>query len=260
MARRFKKPVGKYDAEEFKELVKKAIGDRTQRQFSEDTGLSIYYINRLINGKIDKAPRPNTISIIAAVAQNGVTSTELLQSAGYDKNDGIAYEATDEYTSKVRLVSPERERFVRLGAATIGAAITASKCKYYVESVTSSIEYDFVVHIEVEGDMFRWQYQFLVEMPPKRRDTRSLALVYYQKENGLVKPTNVSVIQTYVTESKELYDAILQNVPATSEYSSVTLIDPNRLEILKSDLLKGSSNDDRLRLVYRCPEESDSNQ
>ncbi|MBP5490114.1 MAG: helix-turn-helix transcriptional regulator [Lachnospiraceae bacterium] len=258
MARRFKKPTGKFDAGKFTELVKKAIGDRTQKQFSEDTGLSIYYINRLINGKIDNAPRPNTISIIAAVAQNGVTSTELLKAAGYGKDDGIAYEATDEYTSKVRLVSPERERFVRLGAATIGAALGPCKCTYYVESIADSIEYDLVIHVGIDEDMFRWQYQFLLEMPPKRSDTRSIGLVYFHKANESVKPIDVSIIQTYVTESEELYNAILQNVPATSEYSSVMLIDPNRLEILRADLLKGSSNDSRLRLFYRYPETDES--
>ena len=68
MARRFKKPEKKFDSKSFAELVVKAIGNRTKTQFSEDTGLSLYYISRLSNGKIDKAPRPNTISIIAAVA------------------------------------------------------------------------------------------------------------------------------------------------------------------------------------------------
>jgi len=36
------------------------------------------------------------------------------------------------------------------------------------------------------------------------------------------------------------------------------LIDPNRLEILRADLLKGSSNDSRLRLFYRYPETDES--
>ena len=259
MARRFKKPDRKFNVERFAELVKKAIGDRTQKQFSLDTGLSIYYINRLTNCKIDKAPRPNTISVIAAVAQNNVTYTELLQAAGYDKNDGIAYEATDEYTRKVRLVSPQRERFVRMGAATIGAAIATSNCKFSVDSESSNnTEYDFVVHIQFGEDLFRWQYQFLVEMPPKRPNRSSLGLVYYWEQNGAVKPIDISIIQTYVTESERLYNAILENVPATSEYSSVMLIDPNRLEILKSDLLKGSADDHRLRLFYRYPEKDES--
>ena len=51
-------------------------------------------------------------------------------------------------------------------------------------------------------------------MPPKRSDTRSIGLVYFHKANESVKPIDVSIIQTYVTESEELYNAILQNVPA----------------------------------------------
>ena len=246
MARRFKKPEKKFDSKSFAELVVKAIGNRTKTQFSEDTGLSLYYISRLSNGKIDKAPRPNTISIIAAVAQNGVTYAELLRAAGYSDDVALVFDAVEEYNNKARLTSPEREQFVRLGIATISVALTRSKYKYYADGGSISAYHDFVVHVQIGEDMVKWRFQFLIEMPPQPRNKGFVEEVYYyyNKQAGVVIPRKLPVLHTFVTESKELYDAIVENMPvAHARYASVVLIDTTTLSVVKSQILRGPENE-----------------
>lgn len=72
------------------------------------------------------------------------------------------------------------------------------------------------------------------------------------------------VIHTFVTESEFLYEKIASNAPSTSApYASVMLIDPAKLIILKTKIIKGeegeeffpnfdnNSNESGIRIVVR---------
>ena len=67
-----------FDIERYAGLLLKAKGERTQAKFAEEAGLSIAYISKHLNKRIDKAPIPSTLKKIAAVASNDVTYEELL--------------------------------------------------------------------------------------------------------------------------------------------------------------------------------------
>lgn len=243
MARRFSKPEREFDSQAFSELVNKAIGDRTKTQFSEDTGLSLYYISRVTNGKINKAPRPNTISVIAAVAQNGVTYAQLLKAAGYSDTVALVFEAEEEYNNRTRLTSHAREQFVRMGIATVSVALARSKYKYYADGGAIGEHYDFVVHVQINEEMIKWRFQFLVEMPPiKSNNTRVIEELYYyyNREIKAVIPKKLAVLHTFVTESPDLYNRIVENAPpAFARYSAVMLIDTSTLSVIKSQILRG---------------------
>ena len=244
MARRFSKPEKEFDSQTFSELVNKAIGDRTKTQFSEDTGLSLYYISRVTNGKIDKAPRPNTISVIAAVAQNGVTYAQFLSAAGYSDAVALVFNAEEERNNRAKLTSQAREQFVRMGIATVSVALARSKYKYYADGGAMGEHYDFVVHVQVEEEMIKWRFQFLIEMPTKKSNSARVVeevYYYYNREIGAVIPKKLAVLHTFVTESPDLYNRIVENTPpAFARYSSVMLIDTSTLSIIKSQILRGS--------------------
>ena len=246
MARRFNKPEKEFDAQAFSELVNKAIGNRTKTQFSEDTGLSLYYISRITNGKIYNAPRPNTISVIAAVAQNGVTYAQLLNAAGYSDSVALVFDAEEECNNRTRLTSQAREQFVRMGIATVSVALARSKYKYYADSGAIGEHYDFVVHVQVDEEMIKWRFQFLIEMLPKKsNNTRVIEEVYYiyNRKLGAVIPKKLAVLQTFVTESEDLFNQIVEyNPPAFARYSSVMLIDTATLSVIKSQILRGPEN------------------
>ena len=238
MTRKFKKPENKFNLEEYTALINKAIGNRSKTQFAEDTGLSIYYISRCANGKLDKAPRPNTIASIAAVAQNGVTYDQLLMAAGY-KSVPLVFAAAKEYNKSI-LMSPERARFVKMGIATISIALSKSKYPYYSDGEISEKYFDFAVHVQSGEDMVKWQFQFLTTMPPKNPNKNLTEELYYYYSNGAASPKRLAVFHTFVTESSELFEAIVANAPvAVARYSSVMLINTSNFTIVKTQVLKG---------------------
>lgn len=75
-----------FDKEKFKELVILARGDRTNQQYSDDSGVSRAYISGYINKKIDNAPTPEVIKRLASCALNGITYEDFMKAAGHIKD------------------------------------------------------------------------------------------------------------------------------------------------------------------------------
>jgi len=115
------------------------------------------------------APRPNTIFVIASAAENGNVSFKLLLSAaGYDESIASEFSSPIEFKREEKVASAERERFVKLGIATISMALARSRyMQCYVDGGKPLEDYDFVVHLRIGGDVVRWQVEFLVEFPSR---------------------------------------------------------------------------------------------
>lgn len=93
-----------YDPDKLAALVKKAIGTRTQEQFSQTSHLGRVYVNRLANGKTQSQPTEVTLKKIAK-ATDAVTENELRQACGYEPLPGEdvveskkRIETVDDYT------------------------------------------------------------------------------------------------------------------------------------------------------------------
>lgn len=93
-----------YDPDKLAALVKKAIGTRTQEQFSQTSHLGRVYVNRLANGKTQSQPTEVTLKKIAK-ATDAVTENELRQTCGYEPLPGEdvveskkRIETVDDYT------------------------------------------------------------------------------------------------------------------------------------------------------------------
>lgn len=94
----------RYDPDKLAALVKKAIGTRTQEQFSQTSHLGRVYVNRLANGKTQSQPTEVTLKKIAK-ATDAVTENELRQACGYEPLPGEdvveskkRIETVDDYT------------------------------------------------------------------------------------------------------------------------------------------------------------------
>ena len=89
----------------FRELLKKGIGLRTQKNFAEETGLSRGSINRLLNQDIIQRPTEKTLLILSS-HMTSVSANDLLSSCGYDipKTHEVAAAVRDKIT-KVMLDS-----------------------------------------------------------------------------------------------------------------------------------------------------------
>ena len=75
-----------FDKHLFATLLKKAQGNRMQKHFAEDMGMSKSYLSSYIREKHDHPFTPYTLRRIYEVAHNNVSFEELLEASGYDSS------------------------------------------------------------------------------------------------------------------------------------------------------------------------------
>ena len=72
-----------FNLKKFRELLKKGIGSRTQREFAAQTGIANVTINRMLNNENLPCPKVSTLETFAMNMSN-VTLNELLSACGYE--------------------------------------------------------------------------------------------------------------------------------------------------------------------------------
>jgi transcriptional regulator with XRE-family HTH domain len=80
---------------EFAEIIKEARGDRSLREYAEDSGVSYMTIYKAERGEC--VPSPKTIkklSSVKAKPQNGATYERMMVAAGYQDNDAVSETAS----------------------------------------------------------------------------------------------------------------------------------------------------------------------
>lgn len=75
--------MGHFNQKLFKELLRKGIGTRTQKEFANQTGITPATINRMLNDDTIPCPKVKTLETFASKMSN-VTLAELLEACGYD--------------------------------------------------------------------------------------------------------------------------------------------------------------------------------
>lgn len=75
--------MGIFNQEKFRELLRRGIGSRTQKEFAEKVKMSPVTINRMLNDEVISQPRTQTLSVFAANMTN-VKYSELMEACGYD--------------------------------------------------------------------------------------------------------------------------------------------------------------------------------
>ena len=95
-----------YDIDKFRKLLKKAIGDRKQKEFAEIAGLSYFNLNRMLKNDSNGVPKRSSLEKIAEASEGRVTVSQLLYVCGYKLND------IPVSSSEVRFL-PEMQRMVK---------------------------------------------------------------------------------------------------------------------------------------------------
>ena len=75
-----------FQEKEFKELLRKGIGSRTQKEFAAQTGIAQETISRMLNDTGISCPRMKTLETISSKMTN-VTLSELMVACGYQVPD-----------------------------------------------------------------------------------------------------------------------------------------------------------------------------
>ena len=86
-----------FDQKSFLELLSKAQGDRQQKEFAADIGMSKTYLNAFLTGKKNKPFTPQLLKKVSRAAHGRVTFEELLVASGYDPKPYLKDEIEDEY-------------------------------------------------------------------------------------------------------------------------------------------------------------------
>ena len=75
-----------FNAEKYQELLRKAIGSRSQKDFAKISGLSPFNLNRMLNDDVSSisVPRKLTLHKIAESSEGRVTEAQLLDVCGYE--------------------------------------------------------------------------------------------------------------------------------------------------------------------------------
>jgi len=76
-----------FDQDKFRELLKRAIGSRTQYTFSEISGISKSRLSHLMNDVNSGAPSKTTIRKVADSSEGRVTEEQLLAACGYETSE-----------------------------------------------------------------------------------------------------------------------------------------------------------------------------
>ena len=67
----------------FRDLLLLCIGGRSQRAFAQETGLSTFHLNKLINSQVIARPNRSTLFTLAEHSEGRVTYPELSEACGY---------------------------------------------------------------------------------------------------------------------------------------------------------------------------------
>ena len=73
----------KFNQKKFRELLKKGIGLRTQKEFAVQAGMSPATINRMLNEDVIARPKIKTLETLASHMHN-VSYSELMDACGYE--------------------------------------------------------------------------------------------------------------------------------------------------------------------------------
>ena len=214
-----------FDKNKFSELLIKAQGRLSLKDFAIECEVSVSYMCKYINCKFEKAPTPNTIKKIATYTEkHDVSLEDLLNAAGY---------SVDKYSS------PESARnqivkYVKLGWATITAALSNKTFKWSCIPFKDNISFfDYTIEIN-DPNINKWSFEFLYKHSD--RQPHSNLFFYYGALATQKSASNDKV--SFVTCTEQQYSEITAIMPHNLLlYVSVILIDIDTMTIVKEEYL-----------------------
>lgn len=190
-----------FNKEEFRTVIIKARGDRSQAEFCQDTGLSYAYLNKYANGKLSDAPTIGTIKKIA-VATKTVTYEELLKAAGYDP---------DKYKDD-RPVGTARKDFLH----PVFLGMANSSYDWRIEAGGYRDNEPFEILIE-RSDVNKWFFIPVTKADITRDDIQSILM----NQPKFTPGSKVS----FVTDDESIFEALKTlELPLISLYMSVVRV------------------------------------
>ncbi len=197
-------------------LIKRALGNRTQKSFAEDIQLSKEHLSRLITQKRNTPPTVDTLSKIAANSQNMVSIEELLSVCGYDSNIIVVPAAVKHMMDALQLAF-----------RSLPYTFSYLHCK-------NTDFYQLVLQFS-DGPIRHWYFHFLSETTFKMADHELVANYLYLISSRTEPENKIS----FVTLLPLLYQYYMEHRPYNLNLNlSLILINENALTISKEMVLQ----------------------
>ena len=152
-----------FDAQRFANVVRKAQGNRTQKSFALECGISIPRMCNMINGKISQPPTQRTLQKIADNAQNNVTLHDLVLATTSTPSVSSNTDETEPRTQEPQMEIDGITR--RLTAGLILNALTQLPCQSTaLTEINDSKMFDpgiLTCEIEFSNSIDLWQFRFV---------------------------------------------------------------------------------------------------
>ena len=152
-----------FDAQRFAAIVRKAQGNRTQKNFALECGISIPRMCNMINGKISQPPTQRTLQKIADNAQNNVTLHDLVLATTSTPSASNNTAETELKTQEPQMEIDDITR--RLTAGLILNALTQLPCQSTaLTEINNSKMFDpgiLTCEIEFSHSIDLWQFRFV---------------------------------------------------------------------------------------------------
>lgn len=214
-----------FDPEMFSELLKKAVGSRSAKEFSKDAGISRYQVSRRLNAALSAPPRKSTLSAISSVAQNNVTYEQLLICCGYED------------TPDRTIVQHPDEHNVKKARACILANMDSLNASCKLPVCAPQIPGDFELLVG-EDPCVCWDFVCLSPsvIPSEVECTlnRHYLDLMYRRFEAYSK-------LSFLTDQRDLFDECKARQPVNLDANvSVILYEPDLLEVVSEEVLSES--------------------
>ena len=254
--------VRSFDKERFSNLLKQAVGSRTQVAFSLQCGISNSYLSKYINKLMETPPIPNTLKKIADNAENNVTIDDLISAARYDSDEYYSYVNNKVLSSPYYVTNQQRkhlgvnrELIVKKLKGLLLSSLTAidsihciplKPCPPFREGILTC-EITDSPSIDLWQFLYVFDYSFdsqLGYIATNNYHEISIMQSYPSSENEMLTESKVLRFNgpkiSLVAIEQRTYNYLLSYAVAHSLYMpiSVVLVDINEYEVIAENYIK----------------------
>lgn len=211
---------GQFDKSALSILLKRALGNRTQKSFAKDIQMSKEHLSRLVTQKRDTPPTIDTLTKIALNSQNRVSLRELLSACGYDPNT-VAVPAAFSHMME-----------------TILLALAHFPYAYSKHSCDSTEFYQMILDF-LDGPIHHWYFHFLPDNTFACADQELAANLLYLISKEIEPNSKVS----FVTSIPLLFQYYMEHRPYNLDLNfSLILINEHALTVSKETVLQTANS------------------
>ena len=207
---------GQFDKSALSLLLKRALGNRTQKSFAKDTQMSQEHLSRLVTQKRETPPTIDTLMKIALNSLNRVALSELLAACGYDPNT-VAVSAAIQHM---------------IDAVTLALSHFPYKFSEHPCDVTDF--YQMILDFS-DGPIHRWYFHFLPDNTFASADHALAANLLYLISKEMDSHSKIS----FVTSIPLLFHYYMEHRPYNLDLNfSLILINEHTLTVSKETVLQ----------------------